>query len=98
MPLGPDQCPSANATIRELISNAAPEMPRLSKKFGLRFVAGPYVTNEHRIVAIVKAAKIENVSDFLLENGFLQWNSTHMTPAQPIEEGLEQIGKLKPIY
>jgi len=28
----------------------------------------------------------------------LQWNSSHMTPAQPIEEGMEQINKLKPIY
>src|SRR5947199_10615818 len=94
----PDQCPSSNSTIRKMTATLGAEMPRLSKKFGLRFVAGPYVTNEHRIVAIVKGAKIENVSDFLLENGFLQWNSTHMTPAQPIEEGLEQIGKLKPIY
>lgn len=94
----PDQCPSANSTIRKLSANAANEMPKLSKKFGLKFVAGPYVTNEHRIVAIVEAAKVENVSDFLLESGFLQWNSIQMTPAQPIEEGMAQIDKLKPIY
>jgi len=94
----PDQCPSANSTIRKLSANLRDEMPKLSKKFGLKFVAGPYVTNEHRMVAIVEAQKVENVSDFLLESGLLQWNTTHMTPAQPIEEGLERINKLKPIY
>jgi len=81
-----------------MTANLEVEMPKLSKKFGLKFVAGPYVTNEHRIVAIVEAQKVENVSDFLLESGLLQWNTTHMTPAQPIEEGLERINKLKPIY
>ncbi len=94
----PDQCPSANSVIRKMTATLGDEMPRLSKKFGLKFVAGPYVTNEHRMVAIVEAAKVENVSDFLIESGLLQWNSTHITPAQALGEGIEQINKLKPIY
>jgi len=94
----PDQCPSSNSTIRKMTATLGAEMPKLSKKFGLKFVAGPYVTNEHRIVAIVETQKVENLSDFLLESGLLQWNSTHITPAQPMDEGIDQINKLKPLY
>src|SRR2546426_11115348 len=93
----PDQCPSSNSTIRKMTATLGAEMPKLSKKFGLKFVAGPYVTNEHPIVAIVETQKGEKLSDFFLESGVLPWNSTHITPAQPMEGGIDQINKIKPL-
>lgn len=94
----PDQCPSANSTIRKLASNLGSDVPRLAKKHGLRFTAGPLVTNEHRMFAIVEAEKVESLNDFLLESALLQWNSIEIIPAQAAEAGLKEIEKLKPIY
>ena len=94
----PDQCPSSNSIIRKMTATLGAELPKLSKKFGLKFVAGPYVTNEHRIVAIVETQKVENISDFLRESGLLQWNSSRVTPALLMDEGMDEINKLKPLY
>lgn len=94
----PDQCPAANSTIRKLSANTASEFPKLAKKHGIRFTAGPLATNEHRMFAFVEAEKIESINDFLIDSALLQWNSIEMIPGQPVESGLKEIEKLKPIY
>jgi len=92
----PDQCPSANSTIRKLTSNA--DLPKMAKKHGIRFTAGPVVTNEHRMFAMIETEKVESVNEFLIDTALLQWNTIEMIPAQPMEEGLKQIARLTPIY
>ena len=37
----PDQCPTANSKVREVVQKAAPEMPGLAQGLGVRIVAGP---------------------------------------------------------
>jgi hypothetical protein len=94
----PDQCPTANATIRKLVINQSSELPRLAKQHGVKFVAGPLVSNEHRGFAIIEADKIEGVNEFVTMSGLIQWNSVEVIPTQTMAEGMKQIEALKPIY
>ena len=94
----PEQCPSSNSTIRKLTANTANDVPKQAKKHGIRFLAGPLVTNEHRMFAVVETDKVESVNDFLIDTAMLQWNSIEIIPAQPVEAGLKEIARLTPLY
>ena len=94
----PDQCPIANSTVRKLAINMASEMPKLARKFGIHFLAGPLVSNAHKGVAIITAEKVEAINDFLQESGLIQWNSVEVIPSQPMDEALKALDNLKPIY
>lgn len=94
----PDQCPTANSTIRKLAVNKAGEMPRLATKHGIKFLAGPTVSNEHKGVAIIEAENIQGINDFMQESGLIQWNSVEVIPSQLMDEALKALDTLKPIY
>jgi len=94
----PDQCPTANETIRKIFLNRAPEIPRLAKKSGVEFLAGPIISTEHKSVSVVNAANVEAVREFLLESGMIQWNSIEIIPGVSMDEAREELEKLKPIY
>ncbi len=78
--------------------NMAGEMPKLARKFGIQFLAGPLVSNGHKAVAIITAETVEAITDFLQESGLIQWNSLEVIPSQPMEEALKGLDRLKPIY
>ncbi len=94
----PDQCPTANETIRKHFLKGAAEIPNLGKKLGVEFLAGPLITTEHKSVSIVKAKDIEAVRGFIIESGMIQWNSVEVMHGVSMEEAIEEINKLKPIY
>ncbi len=94
----PDQCPTANETIRKAFLNRAPEIPKLAEKHGVEYLAGPIITTEHKSVSIVKAESVEAVRQFLLDTGFIQWNSIEVLHGISMEQAIEEINKLKPIY
>ena len=76
----------------------AAELPNLASRLGVRFVAGPLVNREHLVVAVVEAAKVEAVDQFLFESGIEQWNSIRVIPSLTLEEGLKELNKVKPIF
>jgi hypothetical protein len=94
----PDQCPTANSIVRKLALNGANELPKLARKHGIQFLAGPLVSNAHKGVAIIKAEKVEAINEFLQESGLIQWNSIEVIPSQPMDEALKGLDTLKPIY
>jgi len=94
----PDQCPTANSTIRKLVINQAAELPKLASDLGVKILAGPLVSNEHRGFAIVESDNVDAVNDFVTQSGMIQWNSVEIVPTQTMQEGLKQIETLKPIY
>jgi len=94
----PDQCPSANSTIRKLVINMSAELPKMARKLGVKFLAGPTVSNEHRGFAFVEAEKVEAVNDLMTQSGLIQWQSIEIVPTLSLEEGMRQIETLKPIY
>jgi hypothetical protein len=94
----PDQCPTANETIRKLVLNRAPEISKLSERLGVEYLAGPIVTTEHKSYAIVKAKNVESVRNFLIESGMIQWNTVDVIHGVSMDQALQEIDKLKPIY
>lgn len=50
----PDQCPTADARIREVVVKGAPELPRLAQRLGEKFLAGPSILGaDHETVVVV---------------------------------------------
>lgn len=93
----PDQCPTANSKIREMLAKGAPALPQLAEKLGIKFLAGPLVIgDEHEGVAVVEADKIETVRDFVRQSGSVQWNSVRVSMAQPLQEALKELEKVPP--
>src|SRR3972149_2580384 len=92
----PDQCPTANSTIRKLVMNQSVELPKLARKLGVKFVVGPLVSNEHRGFAFVEADRVEAINDLVMQSGMIQWQSVEIVPAQPMD--MKQVESLKPIY
>ena len=74
----PDQCPTANETIRKLFLNRAPEMPKLAERLGVEYLAGPIISTEHKSVAIVRAKNVESVRNLAIESGMIQWNTVEI--------------------
>ncbi len=94
----PDQCPTANKTVRNLMLSSANELPALGKKHGIEFLAGPLITTQHKSVSIVKAPNERAIRDFVLESGFIQWNQIEVTHGVALEEAIQEINRLKTIY
>ena len=94
----PDQCPTANETIRKFFLNRSPEMTKIAEKLGVEYLAGPIITTEHKSYSIVKAKNVEAGRNFLIESGLIQWNSVDVVHGVPMDQALEEINKLKPIY
>jgi hypothetical protein len=93
----PDQCPASNAKVRERATTGAAEIPRLAQQHGIKFLAGPLVLDsEHESLAVVEAARIEAIHDFVAETGLLQWNAVRVTFALPIEESMKELAKIPP--
>ena len=73
-------------------------MEKLGKKLGVEYLAGPLITTEHKSYSIVKAKNVEAVRNFLVESGLIQWNSIDVVHGVTMDQALEEINKLKPIY
>lgn len=93
-----DQCPTSNATVRKLAENLARELPRLTKKTGVKILAGPLVSTEHKFLAFIEAESVEAVRDFVFESALIQWNSVEILHGRSMEESLKETDKLKAIY
>ena len=94
----PDQCPTANETIRKFFLNRAPEMPKLAERLGVEYLAGPIISTEHKSIAIVRAKNVESVRNLAIESGMIQWNTVEILHGVSMDQALEEINKLKPIY
>jgi len=93
----PDQCPTANSKTRQMMQQAGTEFPKLAEKLGIKFVAGPYVlAAEHDGIAVVEAERVEQVEEFVLQSGMVQWNSVRITTARPVQEAVEMLNTLPP--
>ncbi len=87
-----DQCPTANATIRDFVMRGVPEIPRIASKLGVKIVIGPLLLGtEHESIAVVEADSIEKVVDFSEQTGMGQWNSIRISPARTMQEALQQL-------
>ncbi len=93
-----DQCPTTNSKTRKLFESGAAKIPELGKKHGVKFLAGPLVTTEHKSVGILEARDNESVRKFILESGLIQWNSVEVLHGVSMEEAGREIASLTALY
>lgn len=92
-----DQCPSANAKVRERVKKGTSEMPKLAQKLGVKFLIGPLlVTTEHTSFAVVEAERFEAVQDFVMQSGLMQWNTVSIASVKPLEQAMKEIETMPP--
>ena len=93
----PDQCPTANAKTRKMLVEGASAIPQLAQKLKVKFVAGPLILGmEHDGIAVVEADSVETVQEFILQSGFVQWNSVRVSSARTLEQALEEMKRVPP--
>jgi hypothetical protein len=88
----------SNAKTRELLMQTAPEIPQIANKIGVKILAGPYVSREHTSVVVVEASSGEDLDTLIVESRLAQWNSVHILPALPMEQGMQEIEGQPPIF
>ncbi len=54
------------------------------------------LASEPEGVAVVEAASVEAVDDFVQQSGLIQWNSVRVSAAQTLAEALGSLDKLPP--
>ena len=92
-----DQCPSANAKVRERVQKGMPEMPKLAQKLGIKFVVGPLVVaTEHTSIAVVETERVEAVQDLIMQSGLMQWNSVSIAPVRSLDEAMKEMDTMPP--
>lgn len=93
----PDQCPTSNGRIREIVRTRGRELPRVAERLGVTIAGGPWVlAEEHDNVLVVHAERVEQVSALLLESGLAQWNTARISLARSLDELLTTLASTPP--
>jgi hypothetical protein len=76
------------------------EIGTLSEKMGIKMVLPPHVlASEHESITVVEADRIENVNEFVQQSGLIQWNTVHISVAEPLDQVMGRIDSLpSPLY
>lgn len=81
-----------------MFESSGPNTERLGEKHGVKFLAGPLISLEHKSVGIVEARDVQAVRAFIVESGLIQWNSVEVLHGVSMEEAGKEIASLKAIY
>jgi hypothetical protein len=90
----PESCPTSNKQIRDLMREGAKQIPDLAKKLGVEIITLRVLGPDHQVIAIVEAADIELVRDFLMQSRLVQWNTTTVRATWSLEEALAKAEPL----
>jgi hypothetical protein len=92
-----DQCPTANAKVRERVLSMGANMNELVEKSGVKLVVPPLILGaEHESVAVVEADDVAQVNEFIYESGLIQWNSVRVSMAEPLPDALKHLEEIPP--
>ena len=94
----PELCPMSNAKIRQIWEQGAPGLPELAKKLGVKVITMNVYGPDHVILAVVEAAEIEAVRNFIIESRLMQWNTTTVNATWSFEEALGRAEKVPAIF
>lgn len=94
----PDACPSSNAKVRKMMSEATGKLPALAKSLGVEpvFIGAPMV--DHKLFFFLRAPSYEAVRNLLVKSGMVQTQTSHIYPTLSIEDALKTVEGLTPIH
>ena len=94
----PQLCPTANAKIREIVTQGMPQLPALAEKHGLKIITINIYGPDHQMLFVLESASIEAVRAFVREGGLYQWNTVHVNATWTPEEALASLEGMDPIF
>lgn len=94
----PELCPTANATIREMLREGAPGIPKLAEQLGLTIITLNVFGPDHVILAVVEAEGIEAVREFVMQSRLIQWNRTRIHATWTLEEAMAKADQLTALF
>ena len=94
----PQLCPTANAKIREIVTQGMPQLPGLAEKHGLKIITINIYGPDHKMLFVLESASIEAVRAFVREGGIYQWNTVHINATWTPEEAIASLDGMDPIF
>jgi hypothetical protein len=94
----PELCPTSNAQTRQMLKAGAAQIPQLAQQLGVDIVTLRIFGPDHVVLAVVDAADIEAVRNFILQSRLIQWNTTKIHATYSIEEAIAAADDLEPIF
>jgi len=94
----PEHCPTSNAKIRQLLKQGVREIPEIAKRLGVKIITINVYGPDHEVLAVVEAAGIEPVRDFVMQSRLVQWNTTAIHATWTLEEALTKADALPTIF
>lgn len=56
------------------------------------------MNREHETIIVTESESAEAIDRFIMESGLEQWNKVKVLPSQPLEEGMKDLDRQKPIF
>jgi hypothetical protein len=94
----PELCPVSNGKIREMLKQAAKELPGLAQNLGVKILTLNIFGPDHVILVVVEAADIEVVRNFVFQSRLIQWNTTKIHATWSLQEVLARLDSLPAIF
>src|SRR5829696_325104 len=94
----PQLFPTSNAQTRQILKDAASQIPELAKQLGVDIATLRIFGPDHIILAIVEADDIDSVRNFALQSRLMQWNTVKIHATYSMEEALPLIDSVEPIF
>ena len=94
----PQLCPASNERTRQMLSDGAPQIPRLAEQLGVEIVTLRVFGPDHILLAVVEASDIEAVRDFAWQSRLAQWNTTRIHATYSIDEALARAGEMEMMF
>jgi hypothetical protein len=81
-----DQCPLTNLKTRELFKRNLTEGQTAAQKYGIKYIAGPLFSLNHKDIIVLEAPKVESVIEGFMASKIPQWNSVDIQPYMTAED------------
>ena len=94
----PELCPSSNAQTRRMMNEGAGQIPQQAERLGVTIVTLRVFGPDHIMLAVVDAADIEAVRDFMFQSRLVQWNTTSIHATYSLDEALVSVNELDAIF
>jgi hypothetical protein len=88
----------SNSKTREIFKRAQTQRAKAAQKAGVKLIAGPLFSTNHKSIVVTEASKVESVVDMLTELHVPQWNSVDIQPYLSAEDAEKMVDAQKAIY
>ncbi len=94
----PENCPTSNAKIRQLMKEGVKQIPEVAKKLGVKPITINVFGPDHEILAVLEADGIEPVRDFAMQSRLAQWNTVAIHATWSLDEAMAKVDSLPTIF